>query len=55
MVSGVEDVSLPRPEKSWRNFDSSGITCSESEGPAQKIVLTISTPDTVVYRYLDFK
>jgi len=43
LVSGVEKVSLPRPEQLLRDSDSSGITCSGSEGPAQKIVLTSST------------
>jgi len=45
-LSGAESVSLPRPEKLWRNSDSSGITRSESDGPARKILPTFSTHDT---------
>jgi len=49
MVSGVGEVGLPRPEKLWRNFDSSGETFNESGGPVQIIRPTSTTPDTTVY------
>lgn len=33
VVSGVDEVGPPRPEKLWRNFNPSGQTLNQSGGP----------------------